>query len=133
MTATPERPKLEITGSCQLPQWMAAHSVSFALTTYQTGKLFLVGLQPVRCSFIAWRKTPYGNWIGLSSDLTADNGGGGGMKARKSVGSSLSPLKGATNWAGASGSDGSTCKQMGDRLFQVVRSDTGWILSIVVH
>lgn len=39
-------PKLEITGSRQLTAWMAEQRLSLAFTTYQTGKLFLVGLQP---------------------------------------------------------------------------------------
>ena len=38
--------KLEILGSRQLTTWMAEMGVSLAFTTYQTGKLFLVGLQP---------------------------------------------------------------------------------------
>ena len=37
---------LEILGSRQLTTWMAEMGVSLAFTTYQTGKLFLVGLQP---------------------------------------------------------------------------------------
>jgi len=39
-------PKLELTGSRQFTSWLAEHRVSLAFTTYQTGKLFLVGLQP---------------------------------------------------------------------------------------
>lgn len=46
MTPTARPPQLEITGSRQLPEWMAGQGVSIAFTTYQTGKLFLVGLQP---------------------------------------------------------------------------------------
>lgn len=38
--------KLEITGSRQLPAWMAENRTSLAFTTYQAGKLFFVGLQP---------------------------------------------------------------------------------------
>ncbi|MEO1996822.1 MAG: TIGR03032 family protein [Planctomycetaceae bacterium] len=41
-----EQPQLELVGSRQLPQWMQEQNVSFAFTTYQTGKLFLIGLQP---------------------------------------------------------------------------------------
>ncbi len=44
MTASP--PQLEITGSRQFPEWLAEQEISLAFTTYQTGKLFLVGLQP---------------------------------------------------------------------------------------
>lgn len=41
-----EVPKLEINTSRQFNLWMAAERVSIALTTYQTGKVFLLGLQP---------------------------------------------------------------------------------------
>ena len=37
---------LEITTSRQLPAWMAEQKLSIALTTYQIGKLFLLGLKP---------------------------------------------------------------------------------------
>lgn len=40
------RPHFELTGSRQLTSWMAEQQVSFGFTTYQTGKLFLTGLQP---------------------------------------------------------------------------------------
>ncbi len=39
-------PKLELTGSRQFTAWLAQQRVSLAFTTYQTGKLFFVGLQP---------------------------------------------------------------------------------------
>ena len=39
-------PQLEITCSRQFPEWLAEQRVSLAFTTYQTGKLFMVGLQP---------------------------------------------------------------------------------------
>lgn len=39
-------PKLDIMGSRQLTAWMSEMGISLAFTTYQTGKLFLVGLQP---------------------------------------------------------------------------------------
>ena len=42
-SATP--PTLEITGSRQFNAWLAQQGVSLAFTTYQTGKLFLIGLQ----------------------------------------------------------------------------------------
>lgn len=42
----PERePKLELTGSRQFTAWLSQHHVSLAFTTYQTGKLFLIGLK----------------------------------------------------------------------------------------
>ena len=40
-----QAPKLEITTSRQFTSWLAEHSASLAFTTYQTGKLFLIGLQ----------------------------------------------------------------------------------------
>jgi len=43
MTASPL--SLEITSSRQFPEWLAEQRVSLAFTTYQTGKLFLIGLQ----------------------------------------------------------------------------------------
>ncbi len=38
--------QLEITGSRQLTAWMAEQQVSLGFSTYQTGKMFLIGLQP---------------------------------------------------------------------------------------
>jgi uncharacterized protein (TIGR03032 family) len=38
-------PQLELMGSRQLTSWMGEQYLSVAFTTYQTGKLFLVGLQ----------------------------------------------------------------------------------------
>jgi uncharacterized protein (TIGR03032 family) len=43
--ATPT-PALEISTSRQFPQWMQEQQLSLGLTTYQAGKLFLLGLQP---------------------------------------------------------------------------------------
>ena len=37
-------PKFELTSSRQFPEWMAEQRVSLAFTTYQAGKLFLLGL-----------------------------------------------------------------------------------------
>lgn len=45
-TAGQAAPKLEITASRQLAAWMAEERVSFAFTTYEAGKLFLIGLKP---------------------------------------------------------------------------------------
>lgn len=51
-TATPEveapgapTPSLEITTSRQFLSWLAEQRLSIALTTYQIGKLFLLGLK----------------------------------------------------------------------------------------
>jgi uncharacterized protein (TIGR03032 family) len=45
-TPTNAEPKLEITGSRQFNAWLAEQRISLAFTTYQTGKLFFIGLQP---------------------------------------------------------------------------------------
>src|SRR5437763_9191574 len=42
----PAEPKLEILASRHFNAWMAEQRVSLAFTTYQAGKLFLIGLQP---------------------------------------------------------------------------------------
>ena len=39
-------PRLEISGSRQLTNWMTDQKVSLGFTTYQTGKVFLIGLKP---------------------------------------------------------------------------------------
>ena len=39
-------PKLELMPSRQFPEWLAERRMSLAFTTYQAGKLFLIGLQP---------------------------------------------------------------------------------------
>ncbi len=39
-------PKFEVTSSRQFPEWMAGERLSLAFTTYQAGKLFLLGLNP---------------------------------------------------------------------------------------
>ena len=43
--AAPESPQLELTGSRQFPSWLAEHKVSLGFTTYQSGKLFLIGMK----------------------------------------------------------------------------------------
>lgn len=40
------RPQFQIDTSRQLTAWMAEQQVSFALSTYQVGKIFLMGLKP---------------------------------------------------------------------------------------
>jgi uncharacterized protein (TIGR03032 family) len=42
----PEEPWIEVTGSRQFASWLAEQNVSLAFTTYQTGKLFLLGRHP---------------------------------------------------------------------------------------
>ncbi len=41
-----EEPSLEITASRQFTHWLAEQRLSLAFTTYQAGKVFLIGLQP---------------------------------------------------------------------------------------
>ena len=41
-----QSPAFELTASRQFTSWMAEQRVSLAFTTYQAGKLFLLGLQP---------------------------------------------------------------------------------------
>ena len=41
-----ERPPVEFRHSPRLPRWLAERRLSLAFTTYQSGKLFLVGLKP---------------------------------------------------------------------------------------
>jgi uncharacterized protein (TIGR03032 family) len=45
-TPAPDEPWVEITSSRQFPAWLAEQRLSLAFTTYQAGKLFLVGVQP---------------------------------------------------------------------------------------
>ena len=45
-TRTPNEPWVEVTGSPHLSAWLAEQQVGLACTTYQTGKLFLLGRQP---------------------------------------------------------------------------------------
>ena len=40
------RPAFELLASRQFTGWLAEQRLSLAFTTYQTGKLFLIGLQP---------------------------------------------------------------------------------------
>jgi uncharacterized protein (TIGR03032 family) len=42
----PAEPWLEVTSSRHFPAWLAEHRVSLACTTYQTGKLMLLGRKP---------------------------------------------------------------------------------------
>src|SRR5262249_19961701 len=39
-------PRFEVDASRQFPNWLAEQQISLAFTTYQAGKLFLIGLQP---------------------------------------------------------------------------------------
>ncbi len=41
-----EQPQLELFASRHFPAWLAEQQISLSFTTYQSGKLFLLGLQP---------------------------------------------------------------------------------------
>lgn len=43
---TDNEPKFKLTASRQFPNWMAEQRISLGFTTYEAGKLFLIGLQP---------------------------------------------------------------------------------------
>ncbi|HJZ55726.1 MAG TPA: TIGR03032 family protein, partial [Gemmataceae bacterium] len=43
---SPDEPWLEVTSSRGFPDWLAEHRIGLACTTYQTGKLLLLGLRP---------------------------------------------------------------------------------------
>ena len=45
-TQSSEQPTIEVTTSRMFTSWLASQRASIALTTYQTGKIFLLGLQP---------------------------------------------------------------------------------------
>lgn len=45
-TSTPAPPQLEISGSRNFTPWLHEQRVSVAFSTYQTGKLFLIGVKP---------------------------------------------------------------------------------------
>ena len=45
-TTVTDMPSLEVTTSRQMLSWMAEQNLSMALTTYQIGKLFFLGLKP---------------------------------------------------------------------------------------
>lgn len=44
--AAPSEPWVEVTSSREFPGWLAQQRLSLAFTTYQAGKLFLLGLRP---------------------------------------------------------------------------------------
>jgi uncharacterized protein (TIGR03032 family) len=65
-TAPAERPWLEVLGSRHFSAWLADHNVSLALTTYQLGKLFVVG-RKVGEQFSVFERT-FSRCMGLWSD-----------------------------------------------------------------
>ena len=63
--APANEPWLEVTASRQFPAWLAEHNVSLALTTYQTGKLILIGRHEGR---IAVFERTFNRCMGLWAD-----------------------------------------------------------------
>ena len=45
-TPAPAQPQLEISGSRNFTSWLREERLSLAFSTYQTGKLFLIGVKP---------------------------------------------------------------------------------------
>lgn len=64
--ASAERPWLEVLGSRHFSAWLAEQNVSLAFTTYQLGKLFVVGRQ-VGARFSVFERT-FSRCMGLWSD-----------------------------------------------------------------
>jgi len=61
-----DAPWIEVTGSSRLAAWLAERRVSLAFTTYQTGKLFLLGLRPD--GGLAVFERTFGRAMGLWAD-----------------------------------------------------------------
>ena len=65
MAAPANEPWLEVTASRQFPAWLAEQNVSLALTTYQTGKLIMIGRHDGR---IAVFERTFNRCMGLWAD-----------------------------------------------------------------
>ena len=63
------QPKLEIDATRQFPSWLAEQKISLAFTTYQTGKLFLIGMQD-NGRLSVFERT-FNRCMGLYADSTA--------------------------------------------------------------
>lgn len=64
----PPQEKLAISSSRHFPQWLAATGASIAFTTYQAGKLFLIGVQPNGRLSIFERTFPRSMGLAVSDD-----------------------------------------------------------------
>src|SRR5262245_1116575 len=65
-TGNDKTPALEVVASRQLPAWLVEQRASLAFTTYQTGKLFLIGLSaPDRLSIF---ERTFNRCMGLAAD-----------------------------------------------------------------
>jgi uncharacterized protein (TIGR03032 family) len=64
---TKPEPKLEMNTSRQFPEWLAERKLSLAFTTYQTGKLFFIGLNPQTSKLSIFERT-FNRCMGLWGD-----------------------------------------------------------------
>lgn len=67
----PETPRLEFTASRQFTSWLHEQRISLAFTTYQTGKLFLIGLQ-ANGQLSIFERT-FNRCMGLWADLSTQS------------------------------------------------------------
>ena len=76
-------PSLKINGSRLFTAWLAGQKASLAFTTYQAGKLFLIGLKPDgglsvfertfdRCMGLGVRQCPRRQWSGSPPSIRLD-------------------------------------------------------------
>ena len=68
MPADQGRESFELTSSRQFPQWLAAAGSSIAFTTYQAGKLFLLGVKPDGRLSVFERTFPRSMGLAVSAD-----------------------------------------------------------------
>jgi uncharacterized protein (TIGR03032 family) len=66
LTAQPNLPALELIASRHFTSWLAQNQISLGFTTYQSGKLFLLGLQPD--SRLSVFERTFNRCLGLWSD-----------------------------------------------------------------
>jgi uncharacterized protein (TIGR03032 family) len=66
VTTQPNSPPLELIASRHFTSWLAQHQISLGFTTYQSGKLFLLGLQPD--SRLSVFERTFNRCLGLWSD-----------------------------------------------------------------
>ena len=65
-----DKPRLELTGSRLFAAWLAGTRASLAFTTYQAGKLFLIGMKPDGRLSIFERSFPRCMGLGTGPDGT---------------------------------------------------------------
>lgn len=64
---SPAEPWLSVTASREFPDWLAAHNVSLAVSTYQAGKLILLGRNPAAGGLSVFERT-FDRCMGLAAD-----------------------------------------------------------------